>query len=258
MLKAIGDRLAAFLSKDGHAHSASPPTNQNFLKRCLKPGDVMLVEGTSLISAAIKYLTQSTWSHAALYVGDMIDDGGASKERFPFVEADLQQGVRLVDLRAYAGYHCRVCRPVGLSSNEIERVVGHALGHVGQGYDTRNVIDLARYLLPTPPVPTSWRRHMIALGSGDPTRAICSGLVAESFEAIGYPVLPDISYFLSTSEKCPGCIEEIMHVRHHSLYVPRDFDVSPYFEIVKPSLAGDFDFHALKWARDENLRAPSP
>ena len=35
----------------------------------LRPGDVLLVEGSSRISTAIKYLTQSTWSHAALFVG---------------------------------------------------------------------------------------------------------------------------------------------------------------------------------------------
>src|SRR5580692_7401611 len=74
MLKALGDRLAAFLSRDGHAHSASPPTNQEFLKRCLRRGDVMLVEGTSIISTAIKYLTQSTWSHAALCIDEHLGD----------------------------------------------------------------------------------------------------------------------------------------------------------------------------------------
>jgi hypothetical protein len=98
---------------------------------------------------------------------------------------------------------------------------------------------------------------MIALGSGDPTQAICSGLVAQSFQAIGYPVLPDMAYFASTSEECPGCLEEIMHVRHHSLYVPRDFDVSPYFEVVKPSLSGDFNYHVLKWANEESPISPS-
>ena len=139
------------------------------------------------------------------------------------------------ELGAYSGYHCRICRPVGLSANEVDQVIAYAIGHVGHAYDTRNIVDLARYLLPTPPVPTSWRRKMIALGSGDPTRAICSGLVAQSFQCIDYPVLPDVTYFPSTSETCPGCMDELMHVRHHSLFVPRDFDVSPYFQIVKPS-----------------------
>ena len=40
---------------------------------------------------------------------------------------------------------------------------------------------------------------------------------------------------------------EILHIRHHSLYVPRDFDVSPFFEIVKPRLAQGFDHRALEW-----------
>ncbi len=30
-------------------------------------------------------------------------------------------------------------------------------------------------------------------------------------------------------------------------YDPRDFDVSPYFRIVKPRLEQGFDFHDLDW-----------
>ena len=36
------------------------------LRATLQPGDVLLVEGNNHISGVIKYLTQSTWSHAAL------------------------------------------------------------------------------------------------------------------------------------------------------------------------------------------------
>ena len=39
--------------------------------------------------------------------------------------------------------------------------------------------------------------------------------------------------------------------RHYTHFAPRDFDVSPYFEVVKPTLATGFDFHALQWAEDE-------
>ena len=95
---------------------------------------------------------------------------------------------------------------------------------------------------------------MIAFGSGDPTRAICSELIAQSFEAVGYPVLPDVTYLPAPLVDCPDCVEQIMRVRHHSLYVPRDFDVSPYFEIVKPSLEAKFDFHILNWARGRLLK----
>jgi hypothetical protein len=36
-------------------------------------------------------------------------------------------------------------------------------------------------------------------------------------------------------------------VRHHSLFAPRDFDVSPYFQMIKPTIEAGFDFRALKW-----------
>jgi len=47
---------------------------------------------------------------------------------------------------------------------------------------------------------------------------------------------------------CPACFAEILRLRHHSLFAPRDFDVSPYFAVVKPMLDAGFDFHALTWS----------
>jgi hypothetical protein len=41
-----------------------------------------------------------------------------------------------------------------------------------------------------------------------------------------------------------------MHIRHHSLYTPRDFDISPYFEVVKPTIASGFDYHRFPWAQE--------
>lgn len=78
---------------------------------------------------------------------------------------------------------------MGLKLSEIDAVVFFAISKLGLKYDLRNVVDLARYLLPTPPVPVRWRRRMIAFGSGDPTRAICSTLIALAFQSVRYPVL---------------------------------------------------------------------
>ena len=95
---------------------------------------------------------------------------------------------------------------------------------------------------------------MLALGSGDPTRAICSTLIAQAFQSVRYPILPQVEQRSANDPLCPLCVEEILHVRHHSLFVPRDFDVSPYFAVVKPTLAAGFDHHALRWA-DATARA---
>jgi hypothetical protein len=107
--------------------------------------------------------------------------------------------------------------------------------------------DLARYLLPTPPVSQRWRRRMLSLGSGDPTRAIYSTLIAQAFQSVHYPILPIISTVSKDSPDGPLCVDEILQLRHHSLFAPRDFDVSPYFQVVKPSLAQGIDFHELRW-----------
>ena len=242
-----GTRLGRYLSEQRPTPGTAAPTDMAMLLACLRPGDVVLVEGQSRISTAIKYLTQSTWSHAALYTGWPVGGFDARGMERSFVEADLEEGVRAVSVAAFEGFHCRICRPVGLDVAELAAVITFVTARLGHRYDLRNVLDLARYLLPTPPVPVRWRRRLLALGSGDPTRAICSTLIASAFQSVRYPILPLIESLPSSDPQCAGCVEQILHVRHHSLYVPRDFDVSPYFEIVKPTLARGFDHRLLRW-----------
>ena len=97
---------------------------------------------------------------------------------------------------------------------------------------------------------------MIAFGSGDPSRAICSTLIAQAFELVRYPILPEVTMEKSDDPSCNDCYREILHIRHYSLYTPRDFDISPYFEVVKPTLLQGFDFHRVVWA-DEPVAVPA-
>ena len=253
VLSKIGKSLAHYLSQRRHMHSPSGSTSGDVLLKCLTPADILLVEGDTRISTAIKYLTQSTWSHAALFVGGA-EFSGLPDGTLCFVEADLVAGVRSVGIDEFKGMHTRICRPVGLTDEQRRSIVAYVVARIGHRYDLRNVVDLARYLLPTPPVPTRFRRRMIGLGSGDPTRAICSTLISMAFQSIGYPILPTVEYRPAPTESCPGCVDEVLHVRHHSLFTPRDFDVSPYFQIVKPTIEHGFDFRALKWDRDAAIK----
>ena len=86
---------------------------------------------------------------------------------------------------------------------------------------------------------------MLALGSSDPTRAICSTLIAEAFETVGFPILPIVGSKATAGLGCPNRVTEVQHIRHYRLFVPRDFDVSPYFTIIKPSLCRDY--RSLAW-----------
>ena len=89
---------------------------------------------------------------------------------------------------------------------------------------------------------------MLSLGCGDPTRAICSTLIAQSYATINYPILPErASINGKTYGIAPFVQDEIDHIRTYGLYTPRDFDVSPYFAIVKPTLVAGFDYRKLDW-----------
>lgn len=250
----LGHTLGRWLSRPSHEHSTSIPTTSELLAKTLEPCDVLLVEGNTRVSIAIKYLTQSTWSHAALYIGQETSRTGLEADSLCFVEADIIEGVRLVGFSEFSGLHCRVCRPVGLTPTDRARIIEVARSSIGYQYDLKNVIDLARYLLPIPPVPIRWRRRMLAFGSGDPTRAICSTLIAQCFQSVRYPILPVIDTESAGRKDCPECTREIMSVRHHSLFVPRDFDVSPYFEVIKPTLHNDFDYTQLNWSHQSDTK----
>src|ERR1700680_4297913 len=72
MADGIGRLIARYLEKPEQGYQAAAPGDAEALHANLKPGDVLLVEGNNHIAGVIKYLTQSTWSHAALYVGPIL------------------------------------------------------------------------------------------------------------------------------------------------------------------------------------------
>jgi hypothetical protein len=248
IFESIGRSIARYLDRPAAGYEPFAPTDPGALQATIRKGDVLLVEGNSHISGVIKYLTQSTWSHAALYVGLMVSKTG-EEQRHMLLEASLEGGVAAVPLSKYFQFRTRICRPVNLSAEDCDSICRYAITRIGSKYDLKNIFDLVRYLVPLP-VPQRWRRRMIALGSGDPTKLICSGIIAQAFQSVHYPILPKITLVESGHAR-----EELMEIRHSSLYVPRDFDLSPYFAVVKPSLERGFDYRALHWTA---LRVSGP
>jgi len=246
----LGRKVGERLRREVPGQEPFVPSDPVALRRVLRPADVLLIASSSKLSTAIKYLTQSTWSHAGLYVGEVLDAPTNGGEQHTLIEVNLGEGCVSVPLSKYDHFHTRICRPIGLTSADREEVIGFMVSRLGTQYDMRNVVDLMRYLLPTPPVPTRWRRRMIALGAGEPTRVICSTLIADAFGRVRYPILPRVE---SIAVKKRGVTrfqrQEILHIRHHSLYAPADFDLSPYFKIVKPTIEEGFNYKGLTWAK---------
>jgi hypothetical protein len=245
-------RIIRYLEKEVEGYTPFFAPHPTILADTLQPGDILLVEGNNRVSGIIKHLTQSTWSHAALYIGDALDplDGPAPRV---LLEALPEEGVLAVPLAKYARFNTRICRPVGLSPAELDEVIAFGLEWMGRKYDLRYILDLVRYLMPYPPVPTAMRRRLLAIGSADPTRAICSTMIAQAFASVGYPILPDNELHTMTRREpygvSPYVENEALHIRREGLFTPRDFDISPYFRVVKPTLERGFDFHRLHWAQ---------
>tara|TARA_R110002126_G_scaffold213048_4_gene359581 strand:+ start:1839 stop:2783 length:945 start_codon:yes stop_codon:yes gene_type:complete len=247
----FGRWIAGRLVSETSGYQPYTPSDPQTLERTLRAGDILLIEGNQKVSSAIKYLTQSTWSHAALYVGDACGEPKEGEERAQLIEVVLGEGCIASPLSKYATYNTRICRPVGLTGDDRRTVVDFMLSNLGVRYDLKNIFDMLRYFLPTPPVPVRWRRRMLSFGSGDPTRAICSSLIAQAYQSVRYPILPEF-------DKSPGQMtaqstysrREIRHIRHHSLFTPRDFDLSPFFMIVKPTLEYGFDYKQIHWHPD--------
>lgn len=247
---AIGLAIARYLMTESESQPLTAPEPFERLANILSPGDVLLVEGRTRVAQPIKYLTQSTWSHAALYVGPIAGALSTEGEPLALIEAELISGVTASPLSKYRRSHVRICRPAHLSQDDLTRLIGFATSRIGAQYDLHNIFDLLRYMAPTPPIPSRFRRRFIAAGAGSPSRAICSTLIAEAFRIIGYPVLPTIEFIEATDPRTQRhVLREILHIRDTALYTPRDFDLSPFFAVVKPELVAGFDYHHAQWAR---------
>ena len=237
----IGRAAARVLSTESGRYERFAPMDVDRIRRILRPCDVILIDGGERLSMGIKYLTQSTWSHAALYVGDRLGRGDASGEPLDLIESLLVEGTIASPLSKYSRHNVRICRPVGLPLASASRIMDFMISRIGLEYDVGHVIDLARWLLPFPFLSRRRARERLVRGrrrgSG---RGICSSLIAQAFQAEGYPLLPDVSRSAS------GGFEEgeTRRIRHAALYVPRDFDLSPYFRVVKPTLELGFDYAA--------------
>jgi hypothetical protein len=223
----------------------------------LRPCDVLLTEGRNEVSDVIKYATQSAWSHSALYIGrihDIEDPAIRAKAMEHFngsadtqllIEGVLDKGTVITPLSFYRQDNIRICRPRGLSPTDAQHVIDFAVNKLGNDYDVRQILDLARFMLPWSFLPKKWRSSLFNSHPNQATRTVCSTMIVEAFSSVHFPILPHIK-----NNKDTG-IE--LFQRNPRLYTPRDFDHSPYFEIIKYPFVGIDDepaYRKLPWNKD--------
>jgi hypothetical protein len=278
-------RIVDYLTEPLPRYEQRARNDLGALKRHVRKGDVILIEGDQRVSAIIRYLTQSSWSHSALYIGDELlrrGDERADWARRHFgdeashllVEA-LPEGVVASPLARYVDFNVRICRPHGLRSQDLQVILDEAAAAIGWRYDLRNVLDLARYMIPVRLVPPRFRTDALHFGSGEPTEVICSSLIARLFYRVRFPILPLEVPSVDGQVAAPAAPRSepagralarrvlgrpdrteytgLFRMRHPTLITPRDYDLSPYFDVIKfnPLARGDFDYSRIRWVEDE-------
>jgi len=275
-------RIARFLEQRVGRTERLYRNDVALLKRHIGKGDVLLVEGDQRISAIIKYLTQSSWSHAALYIGDeLVRRGGELRENaleqfgdeaeHLVVEA-LMEGVVVSPVAKYLEHNVRICRPHRLRAAHLRSILDESIRAIGWRYDMRNITDLARHLISATLAPNRYRSEGMVFGSGIPTAVICTSLIGRLFHQVGFPVLPSVTPSERDAESEPGrrsWWRTLTRRAEHpggvyrrldpSLLTPRDFDLSPYFEVIKFNVIKQrgFDYGRIEWD-DGAAAAPPP
>ncbi len=254
MFKKLVDRFIDWIAEE-RPNTDFPLCDFDRIRYEIRPCDVLLIEGRSRVSEVIKQVTQSAWSHSCLYIGRIhdIDDPELRKkliEHFPgnpdvqfVIEGYLGKGTIVSPLENYKDDHIRICRPRGLSRHDAQQVIAFAINKLGTGYDIRQLFDLARFLFPYSFLPRRWRSSLFQHNVGESTKTVCSTIIAEAFSSIDFPILPVVKQHEESG------IE--LFIRNPRLFTPRDFDYSPYFEIIKYPFVGyaESPYRNLPWNR---------
>lgn len=256
--KKLKGRLMEWLERDSPAYRQRILNNLDKLQQVIRKGDVVLVEGRSQMSRVIKLFSGSHWSHVAFYVGDELIQPDRPKRRdylslygqqaqHLLVEAFSGRGVTVSPLYHYRDYNIRVCRAYGIRSEDLKAVVEDVLQHIGRRYDEQNIVDIAWMMVSglfTSQRKSSRRR---CLGSCNEFQVICSGMIAKAFQKVGYPIVPELEPLPAGRRALPANpYGAKLLMRHFSQILPRDFDLSPNFEVIKFNLIGEpFDYRNL-------------
>lgn len=256
-------RILTWLEQQRYPYEQRGYNHLERLYKVIRPGDVVLVEGRSEMSRLIKLFSGSSWSHAALYVGDALAESGTPAQKLllsrhgkdadhMLVEAFSGKGVIASPVSIYEDYNIRICRPYGILDTDLEQVIRQVIGKIGMHYDDQNILEIALMALQAIWRPVNRLSLKACLGNCNDFQVICSGMIAQAFQNVGYPIVPamlprnnprDRLDAYSTANPYGGGL--IM--RHYTQISPKDFDLSPNFEIIKYNLTGNagFDYKCL-------------
>ncbi len=141
------------------------------------------------------------------------------------IESLPETGYTISPLDKYKNDLIRICRPKKLQQEQHHKLIKLAIEQLNMPYDIRHIIDLLRFLLPWRIIPRKWHSSIFTFKICEVSKMTCGVSTARVFMRLGYPILPEITL----QDK-----QVILNRRQLGLFVPKDFDLSPYFDVIKP------------------------
>ena len=157
VLQKLLDILVAWLSKSTEPKDALL-CDFDRVREELTPCDVVLVEGRTKADNTLKTVSESVWSHAALYIGRLIDledkdlrtlitnHYECEPDTPLIIESRLGKGTIISPLSSLEREHLRICRPKGLAEKDAQQAIRYAISRVGSYSNVLQLFDLVRFL----------------------------------------------------------------------------------------------------------------
>jgi hypothetical protein len=166
----------------------------------LQKGDVILISGRTRMANVIEWVTNSKWTHAALYIGDGL-----------LIESLVGEGVVIKSVDVYINDEIRICRHKDITKEKARDIINFMADHLEAKYDVRAIFDLLRLMAPIWIMPRKWRSTIFKDAFLD--KYTCSELITLAYNSVGLPII------LGLKAKA---------------HVPGDFDRSVYVDVIKP------------------------
>lgn len=221
MLRIIQQKLyqslvSYLVEPNGRSASFVQPLELRDAGERLLPGDIILVLGRTRFSSIVCRLTQSRWSHVAIYVGP--DPHGDC-----IVEADVEKGVRRIGFAQLDARSVCVLRHRAMTEAHRASLVAFLDKIVGHPYSTDHALAMCCLLVGGPRL-GGYLHERMQRGQ-IPAEFICSSLVAYAFATAGVPL--DIPQS-ARSRKRHNAPPQLPH----TLVVPGDFALVPGLESI--------------------------
>lgn len=203
----------------------------------LKLCDVILVEGRSVADDVVRDITCCQWTHSLLYIGRLMDIEDPDVRTLIRQHIDCEPDMALVidtrlgdgvQVRLFSDFereHMRLCRPKGVADKDLIQVIRYAVSRLGTDREVTELPDLAKFYFPWGLIPLNWRLALFRYNPGTHSRLMSSNLIADAFGFIQFPIMPLV--------KTTGRNGAQLFRRTPRLCLPKDIDLSPYFDVVK-------------------------